>query len=97
MRYGKPAYLRGVLRDFRPEANVTLRHNEELYRLEMPRSNFENGFRAFEKCAPRLFNKLPYNVRASPNVEVFRKRLKTYLFEEVFDLSDNTIRDLYKV
>ena len=97
MKYGKPVYLRELLHDFQPEVNVTLRHNEELFRLEMPRSNSENGFRAFEKCAPRLFNSLPYNVRASQNVEIFRKRLKTFLFEEAFDMNSLSIVDSYRV
>ena len=38
------------------------------------------GDRAFSFYAPSLWNKLPQEVRESPSVDSFRKRLKTYYF-----------------
>ena len=37
IKYGKPRYIREMLRDFRPETTVTLRHSDDQYRLEEPR------------------------------------------------------------
>ena len=41
--------------------------------------------RSFSHAAPALFNKLPSPVRNSPSVEVFKNRLKTFLFSDAFD------------
>ena len=35
---------------------------------------------AFGTAAPRLWNELPVNIRASGTLSVFRKWLKTFLF-----------------
>ena len=42
------------------------------------------GTRAFERSAPRLFNKLPLGVKQSPNCSVFKKRLKTHVFADCY-------------
>ena len=36
------------------------------------------GGRAFSVCAPQLWNMMPNNVKLSPNLDIFRKNLKTY-------------------
>ena len=41
--------------------------------------------RSFTHAAPALFNKLPSSVRNSPSVEVFKNRLKSFLFSDAFD------------
>ena len=38
------------------------------------------GFRAFSVCAPSLWNKLPKDIKCSPTVVTFKRKLKTYLF-----------------
>ena len=42
--------------------------------------------RAFENLGPKLFNDLPISVRSSENVNVFKSRLKTFLFKKAFNL-----------
>ena len=53
---------------------MTLRHGNVLYRLNEPWRNFEFGFKAFKKSAPRLYNKLLENVKSSENIKAFKKR-----------------------
>ena len=92
IHYGKPEYIRGLLHDFHSDAAVSLRHDTEPYRLHEPRVNLELGFRAFEKSAPRLYNKLPHHVKNSPNLGTFRKATKTYLFTKSYDMTDKSIQ-----
>ena len=40
---------------------------------------------AFRYYGPRLWNSLPENLRVVETVEVFKKRLKTHLFTQVFN------------
>ena len=80
----KPGYLRKVLRDFRPSTAVNLRHGDDPYRLEEPRSRTNIGTRAFERSAPRLFNRLPLEIKMSPSLSVFKKRLKTHIFSDCY-------------
>jgi len=44
------------------------------------------GERAFSVVAPRLWNKLPLQIRLSSSEAVFKANLKTYLFKRSFDL-----------
>ena len=85
---GKPGYLRNALKSFRPNTVVDLRHSDDPYRLEEPRSRTNIGTRAYERSAPRLFNKLPLGVKQSPNCSVFKKRLKTHVFADCYQSGD---------
>ena len=38
------------------------------------------GDRAFSVCGPRLWNALPVDLRMLVDVDVFKKKLKTFLF-----------------
>ena len=42
-----------------------------------------------------LFNSLPRSVKDSGNLNVFKKRLKTFLFSECYDLQTKEITDRY--
>ena len=75
---------------------MTLRHSDVLHRLNEPRCNYELGFRAFKNCAPRLYNKLPESVKNSENIKTFKRKLKTYLFTDCYDLEDMTVKQDYK-
>ena len=39
-----------------------------------------NGPRSFSQYGPRLWNKVPLAIRASPTDTVFKQKLKTHLF-----------------
>ena len=55
------------------------RERDELV-LEVPRASTRYGDRAFSICAPRLWNALPRNIRASETIGYFRAHLKHHLF-----------------
>ena len=48
--------------------------------LNVPRTNTHYGDRAFSNCAPRLWNALPLQIRASNTMSYFRSHLKHHLF-----------------
>ena len=93
----KPKYLREKLTLFNTGLEVSVRHSHDVHRLNEPRSRTNNGTRAFSHSAPRLYNKLPNKLKECANVEMFKKKLKTYLFEKCYDMEDKTITDEFKV
>ncbi len=97
LKFDKPAYIRGMLNEFHIDSDMMLRHSVETNRLDEPYCNHSFGFRDFEKCAPRLYNKLPMNIRSADNTAIFKRKLKSYLFNECYDLHDRTIKPEYAV
>lgn len=51
---------------------------------------------AFASCAPRLYNKLPIQLKNMNDVVQFKKKLKTFLFERCYDTTDARITASYK-
>ena len=94
---GVPKYLKEYLVSFSIDSDIVLRHSTDKHRLHEPRANLELGKRAFEHAAPRLYNSLPNSVKESNNISIFRKRLKTYLFEKFYDLDLEVIKEPYKI
>ena len=97
LKYNEPKYLRNCLSFFRPETNVTVRHASELHRLFEPRTNCKLGERAFEHSAPRLYNKLPSELKDIQDEMRFKKELKTLMFIRSYDIEETTIRADYKI
>ena len=91
VKYGQPRYLANLLKKQVPATNMDLR-NYSPDRLDEPMISRSVGInRCFSYSAPRLYNALPEGVRNSDDVGVFKKRLKTHLFTEAYDLSSQTI------
>ena len=44
------------------------------------------GQRAFSVSAPRLWNKLRFKIRACSDVNLFKSKLKAFLFQQVYDI-----------
>ena len=63
LTYGEPKYLRHYLCLFEPETNVTVRHARERLRLSEPRTNCKIGERTFAHYAPRLYNRIPQEMK----------------------------------
>lgn len=75
-----PDYLSDLITLHVPARRLRSNANDNLRLLE-PRCKTKNyGDRAFSICAPRLWNSLPLSVRTSVSTDVFKKRLKTHLF-----------------
>ena len=65
-------------------------HHGHTLQLMVPQVNSKYGQRSFSVVGPRLFNKLPTSVKSTSNVDIFKTKLKTYLF----NLSREDIRKL---
>ena len=97
LKFGEPKYLYEYLVPFELETSVTVRHASDRHRLFEPRTNRCSGERSFQYSATRLYNKLPMEIKDSENITQFKKRLKTYLFGESYDLNQKIINEQYKV
>ena len=51
----------------------------------------------FRSVAPRIYNKLSSVIRTINNIGTFKKKLKTHLFMEIYDLQDSSINETYEV
>ena len=93
----KPSYIYDLLKlvNQQPARNMEVR---ETLRLVEPRFNTVTyGARSFEITAPRLFNKLPSEVKNCGSVNVFRNKLKTYLFSKAYDTDAQVMNSEYKI
>ena len=97
LKYNEPKYLRKMLSRYDPDTNLTTRLADEIDRLHEPRTSTNYGERAFNYCAPRLFNKLPMEIRNSPNMVQFKKKLKTFLFDKCYNVEEKTMKQDYKL
>ncbi|KAK3882570.1 hypothetical protein Pcinc_013058 [Petrolisthes cinctipes] len=90
-------YMRDMLLDFHVDTNVELRDSSEVNRLLEPRFRRECGKRAFANSPPRLYNNLPSFVRAAETAALFKKRLKTHLFTESYNLINEEMRPSFRL
>jgi hypothetical protein len=74
-----PAYLQ-VLIHRQEIRRAGLRSSHDVSRLTIPAAKRSYGDKAFSVLGPKLWNDLPVSVRDTPNVQAFKKALKTYLF-----------------
>ena len=80
-----PCYLEDILKFY--HRSRTLRSSRDHLRLEEPNFNMKTyGQRAFSVAAPRLWNKLPFEIRACSDVNLFKSKLKTFLFKKAYDI-----------
>ena len=77
-----PSYIANSLINYTP-ARTLRSSNAGL--LEVTRSSHKKiGDSAFVNYAPKLWNKLPINIREANTLDIFKRQLKTYLFTEAF-------------
>ena len=68
------------------ENKRTLRSSSDIL-LNIPKTNAKYaGDRAFEACAPRLWNNLPRDIRICDKIDVFKQKLKTHLFRKYYSV-----------
>ena len=53
-------------------------------RLVEPLARTHYGDRAFSKSGPKLWNKLPLNLKDCRSLNVFKSKLKTHLFRAAY-------------
>ena len=95
LKYGQPYYLSELLKPFEPSSNVELRSRGRLN--EPVISNLANSERCFKYHAPRLYNKLPSDIKMQNSIQNFKQKLKTYLFQKAYNLSEQSINPEYMV
>ena len=94
---GCPEYLRNLIEVLRPQENISTRNTENGVTLFRHRPETNVGARAFKIAAPVVYNSIPLEIRLIENMDAFKKRLKTFLFSECYDLDDLSIKEQYKV
>ena len=73
------------LLEFKTPTEFNLRSNCNKYLLQMANSRLvHGGDRAFYAEGPKEWNKLPEFIQSAETIPVFKKRLKTYLFNEYY-------------
>ena len=78
-----PVYLKDLIDKYKCPQNTRLSKDEFL--LVVPKTKMPTvGDRAFSYAAPRLWNSLPYDIRAIDSLQSFKSRLKTYLFKRAY-------------
>ena len=80
-----PTYLSELLIPYNPIRTVKS-SNSNLLQEHEPRT-IKHGERAFVNCAPQLWNSLPNDMRLCESQDIFKKKLKTFLFKNAFEMS----------
>ena len=76
-------YLRDLLSYHKSERS--LRSTTDITCLTIKRFRLTTyGDRSFESIAPRLWNKLPNNIKSIDCINKFKKELKTHLFDQCY-------------
>ncbi len=76
-----PVYLTSLLSCYNPSRSL---RSQNSGLLVVPRIEKSTKGRAFSYLAPKLWNRLPDNVRGSDTLSLFKSRLKTHLFSQAF-------------
>ena len=64
-----------------------LQSNNARRLLKIPRTNkCTFADRSFSVCGPQSWNELPEMLRVVPDLQTFKKELKTYLFRQAYKL-----------
>ena len=78
-----PVYISSLLE--KPDRVRQLLSSNDTTILKIPHANCKTyGERSFSFFAPKLWNSLPRDIRESPNINIFKKRLKHYLFVKAY-------------
>ena len=79
-----PDYLRKCV-SIKSQPAKQLRTDNDYFLLKTPSIPFyKRTERGFSFCGPRVWNRLPYNLRTCNNILKFKKQLKHHLFTETF-------------
>ena len=80
-----PKYLSDKLKKYEPARDLRSA-SENLF--DPPRVSLKTyGERSFHFAAPKIWNSLPQNLRDISSLPLFKSKLKTHLFQLVFELN----------
>jgi len=77
---GQPSYLHQLLQDYQPTYSLRSA-SHDLLATTRPRSV---ASRAFRHSAATTWNSIPFNIRNCDTIVTFKRRLKTFLFNQAF-------------
>ena len=99
LKFGEPKYLVELLTPQERDIGMSLRSDSDPYRLCEPRAVGERSFadRSFSFTAPRLYNRLPPEIKQLETVDSFKKHLKTYFFVRAYHVDDGRMSDEYSI
>ena len=97
LKTNDPVYLKRKLHRYALPDSTQTRHALDPHWLDQPSANQGFGSRTFSYSAPRLYNKLPNDIKDSENIVTFKTKLKTHLFKECYDFRDKTLTALYAI
>ena len=60
---------------------LTLSTSSRTMKLNQKVTNSNYGERSFSRFGPKIWNCLPYDIRTEKNTDVFKSKMKTYLFD----------------
>ena len=75
-----PLYLKELLKPYTPPRLLRSRTSNLLFTPRYKQENF--GKRALSVLGPKLWNSLPFSIRSSKSITIFKKSLKTHLFKK---------------
>ena len=78
-----PEYLASLLGPYKPQRQLRSCDQDLLAEKRARLKTY--GMRAFSVAAPKLWNKLPLDVRNSGSVGTFKSKLKTHLFKKCYE------------
>ena len=78
-----PGYIRDLIVQYNPPRNMRSMNLSLLH--EIPAKYVTFGERSFKFCAPKLWNKMPVNLRKIDELEAFKGETKTYLYKEAYE------------
>ena len=81
LREKQPVYLHSMLAASIPSRSLRSNNNNS---LSVPRVKTNTGARAFHACALSLWNNFPLSVPSASSAAIFKKYLKTHLFDLAF-------------
>lgn len=93
----RPPYLRKLLHEIQPGEGINTHRATSGITLHEPQYSSDVGLRAFSSAAPRLYNKLPSDIRKMKDHSKFKKELKTFLFSDCYDMETLAINIAYKL
>lgn len=78
-----PMYIRDMLTYHNP---TRLLRSHTISQLNIPRTRLKTyGDRAFSAMAPTLWNKIPFHIRTSTTLSLFKQKLKMHLFQLAYE------------
>ena len=85
-----PIYLKELIHLRNPKPNFVRLDNDFFFLESPPKPSLVSTERAFSHTGPKVWNDLPYCIRSSENITVFKTKLKTYYYNEVYSESAPT-------